>query len=332
MKTSMQTRRNFLKIVGIGTSALFISGCDELSMLDTSAPFSIIVLPDTQYYADTVSGYAQKKWGNGDLRQYFFDQTQWIKNSKEKLNVAMVLHLGDIVNTDCEADWEIADKAFRTLDGKVPYLLSLGNHDMQSGERRNSLFCKYFPRSRFEDYSWYGGHYGDAYGGDWNYYTLFESGGMKFIALSLEFKPRDEVLSWANEVIAAHPEHRFIIITHSYLRNDASYNDESNYPHTGNSARKVWDKLIQRHENIFMVLCGHVLGSAIRTDSGEKGNEVHQILADFQGMNNGGEGYLRIMTFHPAEDRIEIQTYSPSLDTYLTTPENQFSIKYSMPG
>ena len=330
MNTVISTRRTFLKSLGIGSAALMFSGCGKLSVKEKAEPFSLIAMPDTQYYADTVTGYAQEKWGNGDLRQYFFDQTQWIKDNAEKLNIAMVLHLGDIVNLDCETDWEIADQAFRTLDGNVPYILSAGNHDMRNAELRNTLFCKYFPRSRFEQASWYGGHYGDAYGGDWNYFTLFEAGGMQFIAVSLEFKPRDEILAWANDVVAAHSDRRCIIVTHSYLRNDASYNDESNYKNIGNSALEIWNKLVKHHENIFMVLCGHVLGNARRTDAGEHGNKVHQLLSDFQGWNNGGEGYLRILKFTPKENKIEAQTYSPSLDAYLTTDENQYAIHYRM--
>ena len=70
------------------------------------------------------------EWGNGDLRRYFFDQTQWVVENRERLNIAFVAHAGDIVQTDYPEEWEIAQEAMSTLDGKVPYCLCLGDHDM----------------------------------------------------------------------------------------------------------------------------------------------------------------------------------------------------------
>ena len=66
------------------------------------------------------------------------------------------------------------------------------------------------------------------------------------------------------------------------------------------------------------------------TSRGRHGNEVHQVLSDYQGWHNGGEGYLRVMTFVPREDRIDVETFSPVLDDYVRTPENAFSLEYPM--
>ena len=40
---------------------------------------------------------------------------------------------------------------------------------------------------------------------------------MKFLILTLEFKPRDETLAWANRIVAEHPDYRTIVVTHGYL-------------------------------------------------------------------------------------------------------------------
>jgi hypothetical protein len=71
-------------------------------------------------------------------------------------------------------------------------------------------------------------------------------------------------------------------------------------------------------------------GEGLLTSIGEKGNKVHQILANYQFEDNGGEGYLRIMTFIPESDKIEVQTYSPDLQKYMTTSMSQFSLQYGM--
>ena len=307
----------------------------------TAEPFTLVVLPDTQCYADTRIGFAARHWGNGDLRQYFFSETQWIKDNKDKLNIIMVAHVGDIVQTDYEEEWEIADEAYNTIDGIVPYILCTGNHDFgyqQEPEKPTRFklamhrgaanFNKYFGRWRFEGKPWYGDHLNE---GNENYYCLFEAAGMEFLIISLEFNPRDEVLTWANEVMVRHPDHRCIVLTHSYLNSDSKRLIKDPYCKIeGNGGEAIWEKFVSRHENIFLVLCGHMEGEGLLTSIGEKGNKVHQILANYQFEDNGGEGYLRIMTFIPAEDKIDVQTYSPDLQKYMTTSMSQFSLQYEM--
>jgi hypothetical protein len=77
-----------------------------------------------------------------------------------------------------------------------------------------------------------------------------------------------------------------------------------------------------------MVLCGHTAPNAQLTSKGVNGNEVHQLLANFQG-EKGGQGYLRIMKFFPKENRIDVSTYSPVLNKYKNDPKNKFTLKYN---
>lgn len=52
------------------------------------------------------------------------------------------------------------------------------------------------------------------------------------------------------------------------------------------------------------------------------------MLANYQqgvkGSVNGGNGFLRIVTLHPKENTISVQTYSPWLKEYKSGPEHQF--------
>jgi len=299
-------------------------------------PFTLIVLPDTQNYADTRLGYAARHWGNGDLRDSFYRQTEWIRENKDRLNIVMVAHVGDIVQTDYDPEWEIASEAFETLDGEVPYILCLGNHDMgyapssaatgRSAVSRETRFNEYFGPTRFEPYAWYGGHRGTDNNN--NNCCLFEAGGMKFLMVSLEFKPTDDMLDWADGVVRRHRDRRCIVLTHSYLRgNERIARDD--YEVSGNAGQAIWEKFVSQHENIFMVLCGHTNVGRL-TSRGRHGNEVHQILSDYQGRHNGGSGYLRIMTFVPCENRIDVRTFSPVRSDYVTTEQDEFSLDYPM--
>ena len=63
--------------------------------------FTLIVLPDTQGYADVRHKETQKHWPEiGDQRSCFFKQTEWIKENKQTRNIAMAIHVGDITQTD----------------------------------------------------------------------------------------------------------------------------------------------------------------------------------------------------------------------------------------
>ena len=327
----MMFRRGMLVCLSI-VVGLAGSGCSTLPG-PSAEPFTVVVLPDTQNYADA---NAIRKGGDADRSATFHAQTVWIKNTKDELNTALVAHEGDIVQSDHPGEWVVADKAFKTIDDEVPYIVCLGNHDIGRGfakERddtsRATNLNIWFPPSRFEDNPLY--NYGGNFEGTSdNYYLLFRAGGMKFMIVALEFKPRDEVLAWANGVVAAHPKRRCIVVTHAYLREDMSRAASDNYDMPGNGGEEMWEKFLKLHKNVFLVLCGHVLGEARRVDAGDHGNTVHQLLADYQGMANGGDGYLRIMTFVPEEGTIQVRSYSPTLDKELTGEQSRFSISYDM--
>lgn len=323
-------------LVLLGLSVLLVLSSASPAQSEEQQSFTLIVLPDTQFYADVRGNRVQKKFGIPDQRFCFYAQTQWIKDMRKKLNIAMTIHLGDIVQRDDPREWEIADRAFETIDHFVPYILSQGNHDMGcekpsgSAHSRLSKMDDYFPPSRFKNnplYN-YGGNLNDS---SRNYFLEFNEAGMQFLVISLEFKPRDKALAWANKVISSHPDHRCIVVTHAYLTGREKRFAKLSYKVDGNSGEEVWNKLISQHENIFMVLCGHTrpkLNSKL-IDRGVNGNKVYQLLSDYQ-HEKGGQGYLRIMKFLPEQNKIDVSSYSPVLNHYKRDAKNQFSLKYAM--
>jgi hypothetical protein len=317
--------------------------------LQDSDSFTLIVLPDTQGYADIRHKETQKHWpGIGDQRSCFFAQTQWIKKNQQTMNIVMAVHMGDITQTDHDEEWQIADTAFKTIDSHVPYVLCSGNHDMgyspqhrKTSQSRASHFSSYFPPTRFTKNPLYEAHFGREKerhfredGKIENYYLFLRAGGMKFLILTLEFKPRNETLAWANRVVAQHPDYRTIMVTHSFLTSKAGQrSDGDHYLVEGNSGESIWEKFVSPHKNIFLVLSGHSMENLL-TSKGKHGNRVHQVQADYWYWDlpeiKAGSGYLRIMTFHPDKDTINVQTYSPVLDNFLTRPKSKFSLDYLM--
>ncbi len=201
-------------------------------------------------------------------------------------------------------------------------------------------FSYFFHPSRFTENSFYDSHFGSnrkmhfrEEGKTENYFLYLNAAGMKFLILTLEFKPRDETLDWANEIVTQHLDFRTIVITHAYLSGKGQRTGPDNYPVKGNSGKLIWDKFIQNHKNIFLVLSGHAREDKL-TSKGKHGNTVHQVQADYWYWDKpeikAGSGFLRIMTFHPDRNRIDVQTYSPVTDQFLTRSSSEFSLEYPM--
>lgn len=276
-----------------------------VAQADQQASFSLIALPDTQGYSRSYPAI-------------FAAQIEWIIDNRlypNKENIAFVTHLGDIVDKGNAKEWERANRIMSRLDGVVPYGMSRGNHDYGGG------FQRYFPAERYEKYDWYGGGYqNNTFGAtNANSYQLFSAGGLDFVILHLECCAPDEVLEWANGVLKQHADRRAIITTHAY-HGDLGNGRKGRSPHIsfwgsrGNSGEQMWQKCFSQHANVFLVLCGHISGIQAhrQTSIGVHGNEVHEILSDYKVANGWVSGYLRIYRFWPAENRIEVQTYSPN--------------------
>lgn len=280
-----------------------------------ASDFTIIVLPDTQYYSQLYP-------------EIYLSQTQWIVDNKDDLNIVFVSHVGDIVqNNDLyESEWQLADAAMSMLDGVVPYGVLPGNHDMQVGGAAN-FYEQYFPASRFENESWWGGSFDNN---RYNY-QLFSAGGDEYVILHMQYCPTNEAIEWANNVLEEWSSRKAIVSTHGYLNYDGMHLMNCQDKSTGTiNGAQMWNKLVKRNLNAFMVFAGHIPGIARRDDL--EGRVVYQLLSDYQNFPMGGSGYLRIMTFKPQEDLIRVTSYSPYLDKYLADEDNQFDLPFEMTG
>ena len=111
-------------VIILGTALVFAfvlypSKTDK-TKTENSKNFTIIVLPDTQFYSQ-------------NYPQIFNNQTQWIADQAKNMNIVFVVHEGDIVNKyKIGEQWQNANAALLLLDGKVPYAVLPGNHDMSS--------------------------------------------------------------------------------------------------------------------------------------------------------------------------------------------------------
>lgn len=303
----------------------------------TARDFTFVVLPDTQFYAR-------------DYPEIFYSQTDWIVDQKDSRNIAFTTQVGDCVQSGngSQIQWDRADTAFDTLEDPfatglpdgMPYGIAPGNHDQsplgapRSGGDEGTttrLYNETFGVDRFEGRSYYGDHYdfGDpvryANNND-NHYELFSAGGMDFIIVHLEYDQTDSaqrqaVLDWLDSVLEAHADRRAIISAHFIVTWYAAFSDQG---------QAIYDQ-VKDNRNVFLMVSGHQSEAARRSDT-HLGSTIHSLLSDYQNRPNGGNGWLRIMTFSPEGDEIAVETYSPWLDHYDTGNAHRFTLQYEMDG
>jgi hypothetical protein len=90
----------------------------------------------------------------------------------------------------------------------------------------------------------------------------------------------------------------------------------------GNShdGEELWSALVESSRQIQLVLNGHEMGRHVgyRKDPGASNQIIHQMLFNAQGLGggsrekgNGGDGWLRLLTFEPDGSTLTVRTFSP---------------------
>jgi hypothetical protein len=270
--------------------------------------------------------------------------------------------------------WDVempaARKGYELLTGKVPFSVVPGNHDYDAvwtnskfpstakvdpGDKSTigvrhpgglsnfrAVFGEHTPFFKGRDW------YVAANDGGADSAQVFEAEGYKFLHIGLQFDPPNSSLEWAARVMEAHKGLPTIISTYDYLNTvgeRAAYPtiDSNKVDLQDNSPQMVWDKLISQHDQIFMVLCGHHGGQALRIDKNVSGYDVYQVLSNYQDRGqtapdagveskrpaNIGDGWMRLMEFdfNGNEPVVKVRTYS-SLYKKLSSQVREYAAWY----
>ncbi|MFD0893238.1 metallophosphoesterase [Luteolibacter ambystomatis] len=296
----------------------------------TGEDFTIIALPDTQYYSAEA---------NGGTAAIYSAQTDWIVGEMDTRNIKFVMHLGDIVdNGAILSQWNNATNAMYRLENPdttllthgMPYSVAVGNHDQSpngNADGSTTYFNTFFGVHPTTGINHFNGkpYYGGAQftnNAD-NNYSLFSAGGLDFILISLEYdtSPDAEDMAWADALLKQYPNRRAIIITHYMV-------DVGNPAPFSAMGQAIYNAL-KGNPNLMLMYGGHIHGEGRRTDT-YQGRTVHSVLADYQGRTRGGDGWLRILEFSPANNRIHTRTYSPTLNQFETDADSEFDLSVDL--
>jgi Calcineurin-like phosphoesterase len=300
---------------------------------DNASKFTVVALPDTQNYSEFYP-------------DIFKSQTNWIAKNKLSSNIRFVTHVGDVVNdATSSAQWANAKAAMSTLDkARVPYGVAAGNHDVRdagsaSNPYETAKYLKNFGPQNYQGQSWYKG----ASPTGMSNYQVFTGGGTQFLAMHINVDTPIEELAWAQGVLAANRDKPVMITTHRYLQDaedytggfpivpsgrypDIWYNLEPIYSPNGIKSEQFFQDFVRTNKNVFMVNCGHFHEEYRQTSKNAYGQDVHEVLADYQDDANGGNGFMRLMTFDTAANKINVKSYSSWTNEFYTKDESQFSL------
>ncbi len=287
--------------------------------------FTVAVIPDTQ----------QEVWTDSDTR--FKNRSTWLVENTSALNLKFATHIGDVVDWGAAAPVQFtrAKNGLAPLNGKIPYSLTVGNHDTgavcQGGSacpgkdasvtvRDTSAFNAAFDESSFANLR---GQF-EAGKVD-NTYSTFNAGGQKWMVLNLELWPRQAAIDWAKKIVAANLDHNVIVATHHYLEANGSIGTK-NGGYGATSPKHLFDTFIKQYPNIKVVLSGHVGGGASRVDTGVNGNKILSLLQCYHSRTTNP---VRLMRFDVSKGTITNWVYAPHTKETLAaqTTEAGFSFK-----
>ena len=293
--------------------AVGLAGCERKEVVFGHVLERFVVLPDTQCYARYYPEILQ-------------EQSSFVASLLGRSDVLHVAHVGDVTDLNSATEWSVARDAFSTfldpiaLQNPVSATIVTGNHDLGQGGNASSRISGY--DSALGDLL-----AGTSYEGSFQNSTALV--GEEWLFVGLEFAPRAEVVAWASRQIAAHPTRLVAVVTHAYLAGDgerygapggpqqAFHPDEYEVGRSGLDGEELWNALLRIHDNVRLVVSGHVPGQfIIRDDVGDNGNRVTSVLIDFQQLvcspvGEDGQGYLLVLEHPSSGAEWSASVYSP---------------------
>lgn len=287
--------------------SLVVFGSPTAQGQEVSETARIVVVPDTQIYAQSNAG--------GDIAQAQFD---WIADNAAASNTVFVTHVGDVVQEpESGTEWDRIEPGFDVLDAAaIPYGIAPGNHDIDSPEL-DDVYDTRFSVNRFAAAPWFGGsHPAEGNRSSWQAVTV---GDHDILMLHLrhlvdDYGDVDAVLDWANSILEAHPDHLAIVTTHEFTDRDGSIRFPDVRDVLGESC------------TVALVLSGHRPGeSAEGTFTDDCGRTVRHLLTNYQFIDQGGQGFLRTLDINVSTLQVDSAIYSPTLDEFRTGATESFS-------
>lgn len=293
-----------------------------------------IITANSRYIA--VIGDIQSYTLSSNSLHYLIETCDWLRSQQIYFNnFSCVLQNGDLTENNIDIQWYFADTALSHLGQELLLIPSTGNHDYswgQNGEisdRQSSLFksMKCLASLREQEIQQFECEKFD------NIVVPLKFGVDSISIIALEFGPRKEVVMWADSIVRANLDKKYILMTHEWLsakglrvdKNSYAAWQMSNLSHS--TPQEIWEKMVYPNDNILCVLCGHNGFCKYLYSTNQAGREVCQILFNLQYQENGGDGMVQLWEFPKDENVINISVYNTIKREYHPDPETRISIQ-----
>ncbi|MBU2669346.1 metallophosphoesterase [Actinoplanes bogorensis] len=292
-------RRNLFKAAAAATVITTAAGSAPAeaapARFDADDPrFALAVLPDTQYLFDADSS------DPAPLKETF----AYLLQQRADDNIAFLTHLGDVTEHGTEQEIVLAGQTFTKIDGKLPYSVLAGNHDIDGSrddQRGDSAYLRTFGPDRQAKSKTFLGTSKDGY----NSAHLLDAAGRQWLILALDWRISDSGLEWARQKLQEH-KNPAIVTTH-----DLAYADDSGKASLSGNGQRLWDNLIKDNDQIFLTLNGHYWPPGRTVLKNAKGNDVHVHITNYQDRYYGGAAMIRLYHFDLGRNRIDVETFAP---------------------
>lgn len=258
----------------------------------------------------TILWTSDPQWYSFAYQEILIDQNEWVIENFDRLNMKYIIHTGDFVDLPHNSDqWGFVTEQYKKWDDAgLPYGVLAGNHDVDGTDYTE--FGEYFGTARFENNAWYG----ESYENNRGHYDLLTIDGTDFIFVYLGYGDHTEAdYKWINGVLEKHADRIAFISFHEYLYANGTRTDIGN---------EIFDKVVLKNPNVRMVMCGHNYNATrLVEDIDDNGDgiadrTVYQIMANYQNLENGGNGYMRFLEFDKKDGTVAFRTYSPYLNDF----------------
>jgi 3',5'-cyclic AMP phosphodiesterase CpdA len=263
---------------------------------DARSPrFALAVLPDTQYLFDADSA------DPAPLRATF----AYLLDQRADDNIVFLTHLGDVTEHGTEDEIKLAGETFTKIDGRLPYSVLAGNHDINSGtddQRGSTAYLTTFGPGRFHGEPTFAEASPDGY----NSAHLITAAGRQWLILALDWRISDGGIAWAQSVIDRNPAQPVIVTTH-----DLAYAEDDGRALLSGNGQRLWDQLIKDNDQVFLTLNGHYWPPGRTVLRNSAGHDVQVHITNYQDRYYGGAAMIRLYHFDLARGRIDVETFSP---------------------
>lgn len=221
----------------------------------------------------------------------FLSTMDKITTDPQTKDVSFIMQMGDIVEDCLTSNWTVAREGWQKLDGKIPYVLGIGNNDI-ANDNGGDKYKQYFPLSFYQTWPSFVSNFDQSI----NIAQRFSVAGVNWLVISMRISPAANIIAWAENLIVSNPTNRVLIISHD-----------------ANPTSAVTTMAL-KHPNVVMVLCGHTETVEPVELNGTQGNKLLYLKTCFH--NKVLDMYGCILNFDVNAGTISGRYYSPQYEKF----------------